>query len=165
MNKEEIERAKEDLMFFNEGDYITREMDKSADILEKYIQELEEIKEIKEAIELAGMDIKSLLNFKYENKRLKNKIDQLEFQIQAKEKENKYDVNMIDEVKGEAVKLYKEIDKQNKIIDEMAEEINAETLDKIDWCKLYNKGICGYDDTCLKCLKQYFERKVEEDNG
>ena len=39
--KEEIEKAKEDLMFFNEGDYITREMDKSADVLEEYIKQLE----------------------------------------------------------------------------------------------------------------------------
>ena len=41
-SKEEIEKAKEDLMFFNEGDYITREMDKSADVLEEYIAQLEQ---------------------------------------------------------------------------------------------------------------------------
>ena len=42
MNKEEIEKAKDDLAFFNEGDYITKEMDNSAKILEKYIKELEQ---------------------------------------------------------------------------------------------------------------------------
>ena len=42
LNKGEIEKAKEDLMFFNEGDYITREMDKSADVLEEYIKQLEQ---------------------------------------------------------------------------------------------------------------------------
>ena len=42
LSKEEIEKAKEDLMFFNEGDYITREMDKSADVLEEYIEQLEQ---------------------------------------------------------------------------------------------------------------------------
>ena len=42
LSKEEIEKAKEDLIFFNEGDYITREMDRSADILEEYIKQLEE---------------------------------------------------------------------------------------------------------------------------
>ena len=41
LNKEEIEIAKDDLMFFNEGDYITREMDRSADVLEEYIEQLE----------------------------------------------------------------------------------------------------------------------------
>ena len=42
LSKEEIEKAKEDLIFFNEGDYITMEMDKSADILEEYIKQLEQ---------------------------------------------------------------------------------------------------------------------------
>ena len=42
MNKEEIEKAKEDLSFMNEGDYITREMSNSKDVLIKYIQHLEQ---------------------------------------------------------------------------------------------------------------------------
>ena len=41
MNKEEIEKAKEELQFFNEGDYITKEMENSARVLEEYIEELE----------------------------------------------------------------------------------------------------------------------------
>lgn len=36
-----IEKAKEDLSFMNEGDYITKEMENSARVLEKYIKELE----------------------------------------------------------------------------------------------------------------------------
>ena len=42
MTYEEIEKAKEDLTFFNEGDYITREMQHSAEVLEKYIEQLEQ---------------------------------------------------------------------------------------------------------------------------
>lgn len=45
MNKEEIEKAKEDLSFMNEGDYITRETSNSKDILIKYIESLELINE------------------------------------------------------------------------------------------------------------------------
>ena len=45
MNKEEIEKAKEDLTFMNEGDYITREMSNSKDVLIKYIESLELINE------------------------------------------------------------------------------------------------------------------------
>ena len=45
MNKE-IEEAKEYLSFFNEGDYITKEMEHSARVLEKYIRELESKSEI-----------------------------------------------------------------------------------------------------------------------
>ena len=46
MNKEKIEKAKEDVSFFNEGDYITPEMEHSARVLEKYIRELESKSEI-----------------------------------------------------------------------------------------------------------------------
>ena len=45
MNKEKIEKAKDDLRFFNEGDYITKEMEHSADILKEYIKQLEKDKE------------------------------------------------------------------------------------------------------------------------
>ena len=45
MNKEEIEKAKENLSFMNEGDYITKEMENSARVLEGYIRKLEKAKE------------------------------------------------------------------------------------------------------------------------
>ena len=41
MNKE-IEKAKKDLNFFNEGYYITKEMEHSARVLEEYIKQLEQ---------------------------------------------------------------------------------------------------------------------------
>ncbi len=54
MNKE-IEKAKEDLSFFNEGDYITKEMEHSARVLEEYIKELENEKTILDKVtELAN---------------------------------------------------------------------------------------------------------------
>ncbi len=76
--------------------------------------------------------------------------------------EHKYDVNMIDEVKGESVKLYKEISKKNKIIDEM--------IDEYEYCSGCNlKNFCYEEmikDKCIQdcriCIKQYFEEKVEE---
>ena len=82
-------------------------------------------------------------------------IEQLEFQIQAKEKEHKYDVNMIDEVKGEAVKLYKEIDKQNIIIDEMAKQLAGIAI----WNNEKEEPLILIDK---EEVKQYFEKKVEE---
>lgn len=42
INKKEREKAKEDLSFFNEGEYITKEMHESALILEEYIKQLED---------------------------------------------------------------------------------------------------------------------------
>lgn len=41
MKKEEIEKAKSELRFFNEGDYITRDMSECKEILEEYIEYLE----------------------------------------------------------------------------------------------------------------------------
>lgn len=61
MNKEEIEKAKEDLSFMNEGDYITREMANSKEILIKYIKSLEIINETYQVInELSEREIKEL---------------------------------------------------------------------------------------------------------
>ena len=41
MKKEAIEKAKSELRFFNEGDYITREMSECKETLEEYIEYLE----------------------------------------------------------------------------------------------------------------------------
>ena len=41
LSKEEIEKAQEDFKFFNEGDYITKEMANSKNILLEYIEQLE----------------------------------------------------------------------------------------------------------------------------
>lgn len=71
MNKEEIEKAKEELQFFNEGDYITKEMEHSARVLEGYIKELEnEIEMYKDFKEIANMKmgdrnvIRAIKNYK-----------------------------------------------------------------------------------------------------
>lgn len=83
MDKEKIEGAKEDLSFTNEGDYITREMSNSKDILIKYIESLEQKESIldkvtdklKEKIELVE-DVIDLC--KADGKIAKYKIEQLE---------------------------------------------------------------------------------------
>ena len=41
MTKQSIEKAKSELSFLNEGDYITREMSECKEILEEYIEYLE----------------------------------------------------------------------------------------------------------------------------
>lgn len=72
-------RAIESFGFFNEGDYITREMAESKDIVLRLIQKQQA-------------------------------------EINAVQMEHNHDVKMIDEVKGEAVRLYKEIDKLKRQI-------------------------------------------------
>ena len=147
MSKEEIEKAKERVS--NLGKSIQancKEKSNMATSIETFLQYTQELEQ--------------------ENKELKKKNDQLENQIEAKEMEHKYDVNMIDEVKGEAVKLYKEIEKQNKIINEMALAIASYDIDE-EICKNQVMPLCDKNslevtvDVCVKCLKQYFEKKVE----
>lgn len=41
VSKEEIKKAKDDFRFFNEGDYITKEMANSKDKIFEYIEQLE----------------------------------------------------------------------------------------------------------------------------
>lgn len=61
--------------------------------------------------------------------------------------------------------LEQENNKQNKIIDAMAKAISGGILTKEQWCPLLSKeGGCHANDTCLQCLKQYFEKKVESKN-
>ena len=71
MNKEEIEKAKEELQFFNEGDYITKEMEHSGRVLEGSIKQLEnEIEMYKDFKEIANMKmgdrnvIRAIKNYK-----------------------------------------------------------------------------------------------------
>ena len=45
LSKEEMEKAKEDFKFFNEGDYITKEMFNSKEKIFEYIEQLESDKQ------------------------------------------------------------------------------------------------------------------------
>lgn len=88
MNKEEIEKAKEDLSFMNEGDYITPEIEHSARVLEEYIKKLEnEIEMYKDFKEIANMKmgdrnvIRAIKNYKTLDKvtdKLKERIKELD---------------------------------------------------------------------------------------
>lgn len=51
-----------------------------------------------------------------------------------------------------------ELENKNKIIDLMADEINETDRGYIDYCNM--KIVC--DRNCKNCIRQYFERKVEE---
>ena len=146
LSKEEIEKAKERCDSIIEFCKNNKECQKNKICTDCYI-EIEDIKAMK-----------ILLQY----------IDQLENQIQAKEMEHEYDVNMIDEVKGNSVKLYKEIRKQNKIIDEMAKamysNISMLEMAKIGQAIDYDprKMFAGIsDEEAIDCIKQYFEKKVE----
>ena len=134
LSKEKIEKAKEIMnhwvVYEKENKDKINKADKLIKIQEtllQYIEELEETEGMKEAIELAGLDIKSLLKFKYESKILNNKIKELE-------QENK---------------------KQSKIIDEMVKQLTTLAL----WDNQNERVVIL---NTKQDIKQYFEKKVEE---
>lgn len=97
-----IGKAKDDFSFFNEGDYITREMAESKDVILNYIKQIE------------------TENF-------------------ALQKVHKYDVAMIDTLKGKSVELY-------NIIDEL--EAESEILKgEIDY---YKARYLEFNDAFIK---------------
>ena len=126
-------------------------------------EEIEKAKETSNsyirAIDTFGtIDYKCINNLYTPIKTFLQYIDQLELEVRATEKVHEYDVEMIDEVKGEAVKLYKKIDKLNKMIDEMTKYMSENI--ECDFITSTNKKCVNTD--CKDCFKQYFEKKTEE---
>lgn len=85
----------------------------------------------------------------YEKRKLVKYLEQLEFKVKANEKEHKYDIEMIDDVKGEAVKLYKEINRLNAILDKVTDLIKNETI-----------NISGFECIAVEYLQDIIEEKI-----
>ena len=84
-----------------------------------------------------------------------NELEKKDRQIEASNQEHRYDVEMIDEVKGEAVKLYKEIREKEKVIDEMAKDI---LHDRNEWVEFdFEK----YKD--IEEVKEEYYKKASEE--
>ncbi len=87
-------------------------------------------------------------------------IDQIPIGIKELQQENKRLTHTNKSYKGI-------INKQNKIIDEMALAIASYDIDE-EICKNQVKVFCDNEplgvtaDVCAKCIKKYFEKKVEE---
>ena len=70
------------------------------------------------------------------------------------------------EVEKENQKLKTELKKKDKMIDEMAIAIGNEPLPTEEYC-IFRNFDCpevGGNRDCKECVKQYFERKVENGN-
>lgn len=78
-------------------------------------------------------------------------IEQLENEIQALQRVHEYDVKMIDEVKGNAVKLYKEIDELKEDKQKLIEKLEK---DIVNITKTMQDGK-HYDDYSRCRLKAY----------
>ena len=69
----------------------------------------------------------------------------------------------LDKENNRLEKIEFERDKANKIIDEMADIIKDYDIDYSDICKYRFVRHCEKAPTgCKECIKQYFEKKVEE---
>ena len=66
-------------------------------------------------------------------------------------------LEIVEQIKNENSKEIERLDKQ---IDLMAEEINNTDRGYIDYCEM--KIEC--DKKCKDCIKQYFERRVKDEN-
>lgn len=75
----------------------------------------------------------------YGKRKLVKYLEQLEFKVKANEKEHEYDVEMIDNVKGEAVKLYKEINRLNAILDKVTDKLKEDIKKAKERIKYYEK--------------------------
>lgn len=140
---------------------------KEQDEREKYIYNLEE------KIELKQVRIKNLEN---ENDYLKALVKKKDLEITSLKMEHDYDVKMIDEVKGKAVKLYKEIETLKtdfKNVDHECKKLKQEDIRKDMMINEMVKQIVGLtifdkekeEPLILKNeieVIEYFENKVKE---
>lgn len=101
---------------------------------------------------------------------IKNLISYLQEKISNGEDKIFYNELMWDEKTIDCINALEDIVQAYKedeaVIDLMAKEINGKTLTKEQWCKLLNRtSNCEYDDTCLKCLKEHFRKKVQDERN
>lgn len=88
-----------------------------------------------------------------------NLISKLQTEITALNMTHKYDTDMIEEVKGEAVK-------QDKVIDATTKYIASLDTDEDICKKMHPNNTCEDNGIpCKDCIKQYFYRKVEDANS
>ena len=112
LSKEEIEKAKEDLRFCHEGDYITKEMSDSKNVLLEYIKQLAtKIKEL-------GRGQQSLIQSR---KKWKNRY----YKMRNKNKELQKSVEQIYDDYQDIGKMYFDLDeKRQKLIEKLEEAID-----------------------------------------
>lgn len=99
-----------------------------------------------------------------ERDELRETVERQNLEIISQKQVHDYDVKMIDDVKGNAVKLYKELEKKDQIINAMVEYIANLDIDE-DICK--KMGIfqdCEIKDVenCKKCIIEYFKNKMRQ---
>lgn len=119
-DKEAIERLKRDIITpLACGDTTIVIIDDLQTVLNLIEKQKAEIEEKQDDINVLQAQRDSIEN---QFEQAKAEVEKLKFYLSASEQEHKHDVKMIDEVKGEAVKLYKEIREKDTLIHTMQAE-------------------------------------------
>ena len=138
LSKEKIERAKDNLLRGND-------IESACLIMEEVVWNNLVITGGR--VNIIKVAMRQILNFIQEYKN-KGYIDIIREKVQLKEKNNQ---------------LEQENNRLNKMIDEMAMEIASCDNDETFCKKVYPDNSCeGNGIPCWDCVKQYFEKKVEE---
>lgn len=99
-----------------------------------------------------------------ERDELRETVERQNLEIISQKQVHDYDVKMIDDVKGNAVKLYKELEEKDKIINAMAKyigKIDDETFcDEDKYERDVEDNVIGCDEDCQECVIKYFEKQI-----
>lgn len=97
-----------------------------------------------------------------EAKEILDRID-IKFFLSGMIEQNNYIVDKADEVNTAIYTVLNELDKKDKVIDMMAEQIRASDIDE-NICKLITEPTecVSRDCKCENCIKEYFYKKAEE---
>lgn len=143
---------------------MTKEQEEAIERLKYLTIDLKSSKKVNEIITEEGKfnlvkDLETVLSM------LKQKDKEIEFQKDIRNTEKNRHKKTEKSLKGiinkkntELAEKNAEIERLNRQIDLMAEEINETDRGYIDYCQF--KMVC--DRNCKECIKQYFERKSEE---
>ena len=82
---------------------------------------------------------------------LRKTVVRQDLEIMAQKQVHDYDVKMIDDVKGNAVKLYKELEERDQIINAMAEYISKKEILVDKHCYVLT----------AEAVKQWFEKQIK----
>lgn len=86
-----------------------------------------------------------------ERDELRETVERQNLEIMAQKQVHDYDVKMIDDVKGNAVKLYKELEERDQIINAMAEYISKKEILVDKHCYVLT----------AEAVKQWFEKQIK----
>ena len=154
----QIEEAKQDLKYYIEEDPFYNGTYTPETDFEKYCHNL------CKAIDTVLNELERLKDYEQLEWQEFNELSKLSFELGKRDKRIKeLEIALIDDDYKHRV----ELEKKDKIINEMAKMINSHDIDE-DVCKQMGKNKeCNdyvlFESNCIDCIKEYFTNKVEKE--